>query len=193
MEEHAAQKQGERTEAADACFTTSWLAVHEKLRRRARYLTRGDDAQAEDLLSCTALKALQLLRHSAARIHNPEGFFFLVLQHAYIDSVRREQRETRLFDHEAAEQIELLAAPQSLSESLSYKKTLEQLVRLLSRLPQTQQQLFALAFIEGASYVEIAASLDISNALVRKRIQLLRDKLHFMIQSPQTQTSQMPE
>lgn len=172
-----------KADAADACFTTSWLAVQAKLRRRARYLTKGNHARAEDLLSCTAIKALQLLRRSAKVIHNPEGFLFLVLQHAHIDSLRQEQRETRIFDSEAAEQIEQFAAPQSLLESLSHKRTLEQLALLYSRLSAMQQHLFTLAFIDGASYVEIAACMGISNALARKRIQLLRVKLRHALAS----------
>ncbi|GHU11685.1 hypothetical protein FACS1894185_5310 [Betaproteobacteria bacterium] len=176
------KKQVAEAEAVDTCFTASWDAVHAKLRRRARYLAKGDDARAEDLLSSAAIKALQLLRRAAGRIHNPEGFLFLVLQHAHIDSLRQEQRETRIFDHEAGEGIEQFAAPQSPLESLCRKRTLTQLARLLSRLPQTQQQLFTLAFIEDASYEEIADNLGISNALARKRVQLLREKLRHLLQ-----------
>ncbi|MDR1461749.1 MAG: RNA polymerase sigma factor [Azoarcus sp.] len=172
------------TETADACFTASWRAVHEKLNRRARYLAKGDHARAEDLLSCTAIKSLQLLRRSAKRIHNPEGFLFLVLQHTHIDSLRREQRENRIFDHAEAEYIEQIAVPQSPLEYLSHKRTVEMLARLVSRLPPVQQQLLTLAFINGASYAEIAACLGISNALVRKRIQLLRDKLRLLLPFP---------
>ncbi|GHU11689.1 hypothetical protein FACS1894185_5320 [Betaproteobacteria bacterium] len=92
------------------------------------------------------------------------------------------EQETRIVDHEVAEEIEQFAAPQSPLD----KRTLAQLARLLLRLPQTQQQLFTLAFIEDASYEEIAASLGISNALARKRVQLLREKLRHLLQPAST-------
>jgi RNA polymerase sigma-70 factor (ECF subfamily) len=154
--------------------------------RRARKLAKGNIWQAEEWLSDAALKSLEILRRIPERIHNPQGFLFLALQHAYLDGIRKATREKRMIDHDASpEQSEEPAATQTPFEVFAGKEHLERLCRSLSRLDPAWQRLFVLAFIEECPYPEIAARLEISVALARKRIQRLRGELRRLTKSSQ--------
>ncbi len=161
----------------DRLFEQTWQAAQGNLQRRARYLANGDGHLAEEWLSCTALKALRMFRRAPTRIRNPQGFLFLVLQHVFVDSVRHCSREQRLFDANAADSIEQAASPMEMLESMARRRLLEQIAKTAAQLPPEQQQLFQHYFIAERSYADIADELGIAQTLVRKRVQLLREKL----------------
>ena len=151
------------------------------LQRRALRLVRGDRAAAEELVADTAIKALIYMRRVPERIRNPEGFLFVVLNHVFLDSVRHLDREERVLrysadfddDHWSEAVAPTLQPPDvvELNESLS---SIADAIRHLS--PQSRQ-LFALKFEQDLPYAVIAELLHISEALARKRVELLRKRL----------------
>lgn len=165
----------------DALFLKAWIQAHPSLFRRAERLTRGDSHTAQDRLSQTALKALPAFRRSPEIIRNPEGFLFLVLEHVHVDALRRESREKRIFDNSASDRIETCQAPTSLNDQLENRDMIGQIGRQLSTLSETQQRLFNLMFLLERPYSEIADEFKITQALVRKRVQLLRTKLSLAV------------
>ncbi|TRX74977.1 RNA polymerase sigma factor [Pseudomonas mangiferae] len=172
---------GDALAVIDQVFEASWRAAQPNLRRRARRLARGNPDRAEEWLASTALKALLFMRRSPERIRDPQGFLFLVLEHVYLDSVRRRQREERLFDFSIDLQDdsqERFPAPHSVLESLERQEQLSLIERALTRLPAAQRQLFELRFIEERPYADIAVELGVTPILARKRVQLLRHSLH---------------
>ncbi|MDR1648595.1 MAG: sigma-70 family RNA polymerase sigma factor [Zoogloeaceae bacterium] len=178
--------------AEDRCFEESWRAVYRALYRRALRLTRGDQGQAEDLLSVTAIKSLEILRRIPERIREPQGFLFLVLRHTYLDSARREMRGKRIFDVEATrlreeegEETTGEVGARSPLDVLLVTERLEDVSRVFCRLTPQQRQLFELAFLHERAYPEIAENLGISTVLARKRVQLLREKLRRFTKSSQ--------
>ncbi|WP_256242217.1 RNA polymerase sigma factor [Pseudomonas sp. MRSN 12121] len=167
--------------AVDRLFEASWRAVYPELMRRANRRARGNLTLAQEWLSSTAVKALLFFRRSPERIREPQGFLFLVLDHVFLDSLRRSKREEQLFDYSidlALDHQALLAAPcVSVSE---YTEQFERLVQLgcrLEQLPLPQRRLFEMRFVEELPYPQIAAELGIAQPLVRKRVQLLREAL----------------
>ncbi|OLF56685.1 RNA polymerase sigma factor [Pseudomonas chlororaphis] len=165
----------------DRLFEASWRAVYPELMRRANRRARGNLALAQEWLSSTAVKALLFFRRSPERIREPQGFLFLVLDHVFLDSLRRSKREEQLFDRSidlAQDHQALLAAP--CVSVFEYTEQLERLVQLggrVERLPLPQRRLFEMRFVEELPYPQIAAELGIAQPLVRKRVQLLRAAL----------------
>ena len=160
----------------DIIFEATWKEIKHILYRKAFRLTNGNGADAEDLMATTAIKAIKFLRHSPELVHHPQGFLFLVLQHVYLDFIRRKQREDRLF--ERCEDISLsphVVSSGSLFECLRHVEQLEQISTLIDRLPPAQQQLFDMIFIKEHTYEEVTEKLGISQSLARKRVQLLRE------------------
>lgn len=174
-------QRGRQVAVADRLFEASWRAVQPELRRRARRLARGNADGAQEWLAATAIKALLFFRRSPEQIRDPHGFLFLVLDHVFLDSRRRSARERRLFDDSVdleEDQHQLMAAPQvSVLERTELLETLGLLTRRVARMPGPQQQLFEMRFVDDLPYPEIAAELGITQPLVRKRVQLLRDVL----------------
>ncbi|AZD58198.1 DNA-directed RNA polymerase specialized sigma subunit, sigma24-like [Pseudomonas chlororaphis subsp. aurantiaca] len=167
--------------AVDRLFEASWRAVYPELMRRANRRARGNPALAQEWLSNTAVKALLFFRRSPERIREPQGFLFLVLDHVFLDSLRRSKREGQVFDHSVDLEHDhqaLLAAP--CLSVLEYVEQFERLTQLGSRvaqLPVLQRRLFEMRFVEELPYPQIAAELGIAQPLARKRVQLLREAL----------------
>jgi RNA polymerase sigma-70 factor (ECF subfamily) len=181
--------------AGDRQFEESWRATHRVLYRRALRLTRGDQDRADDLLSVTAVKSLQILRRLPEHIRDPQGFLFLVLRHAHLDMVRRKAREKWIFDEEATRRREEEGEelPEAASgttrtplDAILIAERMEDLARALDRLKPRQRALFKLVFLQERAYPEVAQTLGISAPLARKRVQLLRERLRMLTKSSQT-------
>jgi RNA polymerase sigma-70 factor (ECF subfamily) len=162
----------------DRLFEASWRAVQDELKRRAIRRARGNQDHAQEWLSATAIKALVFFRRSAERIRDPQGFLFLVLEHVFLDSLRRSKREGLLFDYSIDLEHDhqaLLAAPYaSVSEQVECFERLEQVSEQVAHLPLLQRRLFEMRFVDDLPYLQIAEELHIAMPLVRKRVQLLR-------------------
>jgi RNA polymerase sigma-70 factor (ECF subfamily) len=191
--EHPEQNPVTDSRAGDRRFEESWRAAQRALYRRALRLTRGDHDGADDLVSATAIKSLQILRRAPEKIRDPQGFLFLVLRHVHLDMVRRETREKRIFDEDATrrreEGEELPEAATGMSrtplDALLVAERMKSLTRALDRLKPQQRALFELAFFQERAYPEIAQTLGVSAALARKRVQLLRERLRMLTKSSQ--------
>ncbi|PXX74486.1 RNA polymerase sigma factor [Rivihabitans pingtungensis] len=166
-------------------FENAWRSVRADLGRRARRLTHGDHDRAEELLSRTALKAFLYICQFSERVRDAEGFLFLVLNHTFLDSARRNTREEKVIDPYVdldTDSIHAMAssAPSPL-QALLMQEELEQVRQALMQLSDAQRMLFQLKFEEERPYSEIAAAFGISEALARKRVELLRKKLHALL------------
>ncbi len=169
--------------SSHACtqFETAWREVQHDLTKRARRLCRGDIHHADELLSATALKVYLYLERTPERIRDLQGFMFLVLNHVFLDSTRRQGRENRVIDHHVdmdSEWIQETSSTQATPDAiLQLRQELDAMVTAVETLTRDQQHLFTLRFSDELSYSSIAQLLGISEALVRKRVELLRRKL----------------
>ncbi|AWV08581.1 RNA polymerase sigma factor [Marilutibacter maris] len=167
--------------AEDRMFIEAWNRTRPELLRRARRLAEGHADRADDLMSATAIKALMFMRRSPEAMTDPDGFLFVVLRHVFLDSVRRQSRERAVIDESADVQDEHTHASGSLALSqtqrLELHEQLDSVVSAVKRLTREQRQLFGMRFVEELSYPVIAEQLQVSEALARKRVQLLRARL----------------
>jgi RNA polymerase sigma-70 factor (ECF subfamily) len=69
------------------------------------------------------------------------------------------------------------ADPIDAGQTLEARQELSRLMRAIERLPEGQRDVLRLAFLEGRSYPEIAAELDISEANVKTRVNRARSRL----------------
>lgn len=162
-------------------FIEAWNRRRPELLRRARRLADGSADRADDLMSATAIKALTFMRRSPDAMTDPDGFLFVVLRHVFLDSVRQQLRERAVIDDGADIQEERTQASGAFALSqmqrLELQEQLQGVVRAVRHLTREQRQLFGLRFVQELSYPVIAERLQVSEALVRKRVQLLRMRL----------------
>ena len=165
----------------DESFERAWRTIHFDLERRALQLMKGDRPAAEELVADTALKTLLYMRRMPARIRNPEGFMFIVLNHVFLDSVRHADREHRVMrpapDLDEDHSPEIAARSPTPSRVLELNETLSSIAATVDELSAEKRQLFALKFEQELPYAAIAGELHINEGLARKRVELLRRTL----------------
>jgi RNA polymerase sigma-70 factor (ECF subfamily) len=132
------------------------------LRRYARSLARDED-QAEDLVQDTLVRAYQR-RDSFRSGGNLRGWLLSILHNTFIDDRRRHAVERRRMQ-QMAETAD--AATPSDQESTV---RLQQVRQAFMNLPEEQRSALHLVAIEGLSYQEAAAALEIPVGTLMSRL-----------------------
>jgi RNA polymerase sigma-70 factor (ECF subfamily) len=117
----------------------------------------------------------------ANNIHNVRSWFARSIANAVIDHYRSHGR--RAVAVGSAADLDLIADEwaqfhrPSPEESLVVEQRLTETLRRLDRLPDRLRAVMVQRFLEEKSYTEIAKTLSITEALVRKRVQEARTLL----------------
>lgn len=149
---------------------TKWLIAREipRLRRYALALAR-DPVAADDLVQDTLERAIRK-RHLWKRHGSLRGWMYQILYRTFLNqSARRKRRALEVDIDDAPEPI----APGSPDSGLVRRD----IVDALCELPAEQRAAIALTAIEGLSYDEAAAALDIPLGTLRSRLSRGRERL----------------
>ncbi len=126
-----------------------------------RYVKDSDEA--EDIVQDTMLR-LWVVRDRL--IGSPEGFAMVVVKNLSLDYLRKKHRFDSLTDMEKLEMEDMTPAADGEST--------EEVMRIVSTLPERQQTILRLHDMEGASYEEIATVMGISETALRKTVSRTR-------------------
>ncbi|MEM9834863.1 MAG: sigma-70 family RNA polymerase sigma factor [Bacteroidota bacterium] len=146
--------------------------LRDRLYRLALRLV-GEGAEAEDVVQETMIKIWEK-RTDLDEIHNLEGWCMRLVRNLGIDKLRSRQRKGLTSLDQAALMQENGAGP---ARQLEGKDAMEQLQKMLQNLPEQRRLVVQLREIEGLSYKEIAAALDISVDQVKTDIHRGRQQL----------------
>ncbi len=158
-----------------------WNDNRKKIFGRAFHLTGGDMDAAEELMSATIIKVASHFEQRPVNMREPIAFFMYALKNEFISQYRKKRYEYQFRDGEKdvydehLANVEVESAPQEVL--LAQKEELALIAKTLEGLPTIYQQIFKMKFAEDRSYSEISEELSISQALARKRVQFLREKL----------------
>ena len=133
-----------------------------RLRRYARALTRATD-RADDLVQETLVRALTK-GHLWQRGTDFRAWLFTIMHNQYVNTVRRQARETTTVDLEHVSST--LAATTDPTSSWQ----LRELDRALARLPDQQREVILLIGLEGVAYETAAQILGVPIGTVRSRL-----------------------
>jgi len=139
------------------------------LRRYARALTR-DLVEADDLVQDCLTRALGKL-HLWQQGTDLRAWLFTILHNQYINHVRRAAREGAAIGLSEREPL-LARAPQQGS-----RLEVRDLGRAIAKPPRTQRSVILLVGLEGMSYGEVAAVLDVPVGTIRSRLSRGREAL----------------
>jgi RNA polymerase sigma factor (sigma-70 family) len=140
----------------------------------SRYAARtlGDDGRAEDVVQEIFLSALR----GIGTLDRPAGFkpwLYRIAHNACVDHMRRRMKAEEVsFDAHAiapADEIRLFRQPSSHA-ALTQKETFSNLRQALGDLPAGQAEILVLRELEGLSYEEIAARMQISRSAVESML-----------------------
>lgn len=145
------------------------------LRRFALALTRDRD-MADDLVQDTIERALS--RWRLRRRDLPlRPWLFTILRNLHVSAWRRRQRSPVTADGG----IEEIAG---IGDAVEKRIELRQVLELLSQLPEEQRMAILLVAVEGLSYQEAAAIMDVAVGTVMSRLSRARERLRSLAEEP---------
>lgn len=153
---------------------TDILPHRDRLYRLALGITLHT-AEAEDIVQDTMLRAWER-REEWPQIQNMEAWLSQICRNLALDRRKRLERITPLSSTENHEgpTIPSLAAPPAEHEA---EGTVSLVANLINQLPPPQNDIMRLRDVEGLSYKEIAASLDLTETQVKVYLHRARQKL----------------
>ena len=160
-----------------------------RLRRYARALTRNI-ALADDLVQETLMRAIhkQHLWQPGTDLH---AWLFMIMHNQYVNQVKRIMRDSAI--------IELNECPHSLVATTdpTASRQLRELERALGELPEEQREVILLVGLEGMSYDQAAAILNVPVGTIRSRLSRGREALRKLLgmeeRRPTTAAEHHPE
>lgn len=162
-------------------FWDFWLGHQEQMRKQCLRLMAGNVADAEDALSNAMLRASQKFPNYADSIINGKAWLRKLVYNVCMDHYRQDRMtEYKAFDQESdipPSGAMFTEKPQSPEDKALSREQMHQLDECIEGLSSNLRVPLYLRCIEGWSYPDIAAELDLKTDTVRKRIQLARDHL----------------
>lgn len=152
-------------------FVDELLATVPRLRRFAFVLT-GDAFDADDLVQQTVERAL--MKRTQYRSESPiHSWLLKIMQNIFLDAKRADARRpvhVEIDDHDGA-----LVPIQAESETQVYAR---QVMALVAELPKAQRLVVANVVIDGRTYEETAAILNIPIGTVMSRMARARKTIY---------------
>lgn len=140
-----------------------------RLRRYARALTR-DPSRADDLIQDTLVRALAK-QHLYQDGTNLRAWLFTLMHNQHVNNARRNVREDNSLD------VDTVAAHLVAVTDPTASRQLRELDEAIGKLAMEQRQVILLIGLEGMSYEETAAILDVPIGTVRSRLSRGREAL----------------
>lgn len=164
---------------ADATFWPIWLTHRDYLYRYSLRFSSGNTADAEDALGEAMLKAVQAFPHTEIRNHR--AWLLRLVHNACMDRYRVKDRQNRLMSDIADDDGQSVPAivpkpNRSPEELLGAIQMITCLQQAMLTLPRSLAEPLLL-YLDDFSDADIAASLNVTKEVVRKRRQMARDWL----------------
>jgi RNA polymerase sigma-70 factor (ECF subfamily) len=150
-------------------FARSLEAELPRLRRYARALTR-DASRADDLIQDTLVRALAK-QHLYQDGTNLRAWLFTLMHNQHVNNARRNVREDNSLD------VDTMAAHLVAVTDPTASRQLHELDEAIGKLAMEQRQVILLVGLEGMSYEETAAILNVPIGTVRSRLSRGREAL----------------
>jgi RNA polymerase sigma-70 factor (ECF subfamily) len=153
----------------------------------ARWLTRND-ADAEDVVQDACVRAMRFF--SSLRDDNARAWLFTIVRNTWYSRVSRKGGAAAALPLETTE-------PDPADESLDpearllQQHTVARVRDALDRLPADYREVIVLREMEGMSYKEIAAVVNVPIGTVMSRLARGRDRLAVLLKAPSPSESKL--
>lgn len=136
----------------------------------------GNHFEAEDVVQEAYIRMLTMpVDHPT--LNNPRAFLFTVTSNLAVDTIRREQRQRRLFPEMPevstalnGDTAEIVCPRRSAEDQLDASMRLERVMTALDELPATCRQAFVLHKLHELSYAEVAQQMGVTVSMVEKHL-----------------------
>ena len=139
----------------------------------ARWLT-GNDAEAEDVVQDACVRAMRFF--ASLRHHEARAWLFTIVRNTWYSRItkRRRARDAAALDALDAEPADEGPDPETI---LLQQRTVARVRDALEQLPVEFREVIVLREIEGLTYKEIAAVVQVPIGTVMSRLSRGRDRL----------------
>src|ERR1700736_1073135 len=133
-----------------------------------------NDTEADDLLQEVFMEIWHQAKNFSAQKGKPLGWMVTLARRRAIDALRKKQAYARAEERLQAqpEQQPLAWVQNATAEDIRFGDTRALIAKVISSLPEAQQQVIDLAFFQGMSQREIAANTNIPLGTVKTRLEL---------------------
>ena len=161
-----------------ALFEVLMRRHNERVYRAARAIVR-DESEAEDIMQQAYVNAYSHLRQFDGRAQFSTWLTRIAIHEALARARRRGRYTSMDPDHTAGLTLAASTASTPDPERLAFSRELGALMEsAIDRLPEGAREVFMLRMVEGMSTEEVAAALDVSEAVVKTRLSRARAALH---------------
>lgn len=159
-----------------ALFEVLMRRHNERLYRAARAIIK-DESEAEDIMQQAYVNAYTHLRQFDGRSQF-STWLTRIAVHEALARARRRGRYTSMDTEDSWDPIAMTTAPTPDPERLAFSGEIGALMEsVIDRLPDGAREVFVLRAVEGMSTQEVAAALDVSEAVVKTRLSRARAAL----------------
>jgi RNA polymerase sigma-70 factor (ECF subfamily) len=139
-----------------------------------------NDTEADDLLQEVFMEIWNQAKNFSPAKGKPLGWMVTLTRRRAIDALRKKQAYARAEERLQAqpEQQPLAWVQNSTAEDIRLGDTRALMAKVISSLPEAQQQVIDLAFFQGMSQREIAANTNIPLGTVKTRLELGLKKIY---------------
>lgn len=140
----------------------------------ARWIVR-DDQDARDVIQNAYVRAFKGFHRFRAET-NSRAWFLTIVRNAAYDCLNRRASEEKLIPYDEEKHADIISINQA-EDGLVSEERKQQLERALDRLPLELREIIVLYELEGLSYKELAAALEIQVGTVMSRLSRARRRL----------------
>ncbi|AXF25751.1 RNA polymerase subunit sigma-70 [Burkholderia pyrrocinia] len=137
----------------------------------------GNRYDAEELVQRACIRALERA-HQLRSDTSPVSWVFSIIHSIWLNELRQRNHRERLLLEWSDALLETVADPRSTSET---GLAVRQIVDAVERLPESQRIALLLVSIDGFSYQEAAATLDIPVGTIMSRISRARKAIRMAL------------
>src|SRR5438105_10215892 len=154
-----------------------------------------NDTEADDLLQEVFMEIWNQAKNFSAEKGKPLGWMVTLTRRRAIDALRKKQAYARAAERLQAEpEQQPLAWVQNMTErDIHAGDTRVLMAKVISSLPEAQQQVIELAFFQGMSQREIAFHTNIPLGTVKTRLELGLKKIYDGLMELKDERGKIPE
>ncbi len=150
----------------------------QEFRDLVRHIVRKlrNPREAEDVVQEAYIRMLTMPAGHAV-LRNAKAFLFTVASNLAVDTVRREQRQRRLFPTMSetstayeGDALEVICPRRSTEDQVDASMRLSWVLEAVDDLPANCRQAFTLHKLQELSYAEVAAEMKITVSMVEKHL-----------------------